>query len=84
MGFIDEMMAEEVAMNEEAELEAMFEDMQRQPETPYGSDDEEYDDIFMDVINEETRTASLEQQQRPPKNEYLQLENQDEEMMDMS
>jgi hypothetical protein len=47
-------------------------------ETPYGSDDEEYDHIFMDVIEEENRMASQQQQQIPG---YLDM---DHEMMDMS
>ncbi len=52
---------------------------QRQAQdTPYGSDDEEYDHIFMDVIEEENRTASQQQQQVPG---YL---DTDSEMMDMS
>lgn len=91
-------MADEVAMKEEQELEALLgslsqpqEEMdsllwdnrvpttalqQNQAETPYGSDDEEYDHIFMDVIEEENRIASQQQQQLPG---YL-----DTEMMDMS
>ena len=94
---VDEIMADEVALMEEAELEALaalnteqhshgFEaelrhvpagdEMdallfsmdehvpsqhvphdQARPETPYGSDDDEYDHIFMDVIQEENRMA---------------------------
>lgn len=42
----------------------------------YGSDDDEYDQIFMDVIEKESRMSS--QQQQPPG--YI----QDEDMMDMS
>lgn len=91
----DEMMADEVALMEEAELEALAsmsehqatrgengeqilsdEDMglvlfamegqgptahtpqgQQPTETPYGSDDDEYDHIFMGVIEEENRKA---------------------------
>ena len=103
-------MADEVAMKEEQELEALLGSMvpdqqsagmrgeemplvlfemetgyqvpttptqceQPPPETPYGSDDEEYDHIFMDVIEEENRMAS---QQQPLG--YL----EDQEMMDMS
>ena len=54
-------------------------------ETPYGSDDDEYDDIFMDVAKEETRMSTQPQQlqqhqQQPPA--YLQ--DQEMEMMDMS
>lgn len=42
-------------------------------ETPFGSDDEEYDSIFMDVIQEEQKMSS---QQLAP--------SQDADMMDMS
>jgi len=42
-------------------------------EMPFGSDDEEYDSIFMDVIQEEQKMSS---QQLPP--------SQDADMMDMS
>ncbi|KAE8452987.1 hypothetical protein EG329_012174 [Mollisiaceae sp. DMI_Dod_QoI] len=111
---IDEVMADEVAMKEEQELEALLgylnqddgnqimnQSMVSEPETnalmwdninnrdptnpapqgqltaetPYGSDDEEYDDIFMDVIQEETRLSS----QRQPSG-Y----SEDQDMMDMS
>lgn len=98
-------MADEVAMNEEQELEALLgylnqdagnqgmgEPMlpqhetsalwsnsasqdQLQPDTPYGSDDDEYDNIFMDVIQEEERLSS---QQQPPG------PTEDQDMMDMS
>jgi hypothetical protein len=93
-------MADEVAMKEEQELEALlgsldqgvgmeallWEDQalakrtrnQQAQDTPYGSDDEEYDHIFMDVIEEENRTASQQHQQIPG---YL---DTDHEMMDMS
>jgi hypothetical protein len=104
---IDEVMADEVAMEEEAELDALLGHMNQQDlmalqsaqqnemdsllfemntsnhptahaphqpyvDTPYGSDDEEYDHIFMDVIQEENRIAS---QQQPP---------EDQDMMDLS
>ncbi|KAK0116796.1 hypothetical protein ONS96_012646 [Cadophora gregata f. sp. sojae] len=104
---LDEVMAEEVAMSEEQELEAMlgsmgpeesafnygstnsnplgvlFEDMDTVNRTSapadqqsiYGSDDDEYDQLFMDVIEQESRTSS---QQQPP--DYV----QDDDMMDMS
>jgi hypothetical protein len=94
---IDEVMADEVAMKEEQELEAILGSLsqpqemdsllwdataslqnQQPPETPYGSDDEEYDHIFMDVIEKENRIASQQQQQLPG---YL---DTDHEMMDMS
>jgi hypothetical protein len=94
-------MADDVAMEEEAELKALIGQLsqegvqpghenemdsllfgmdtsnqlaqhQPRPDTPYGSDDEEYDHIFMDVIQEENRIAS---QQQPP---------EDQDMMDLS
>jgi len=109
----DEVMADEVAMKEEQELEALLgylnqedenqvmnqsmvseSDMnafiwdnsnnpdpttpaprdQLPPETPYGSDDE-YDDIFMDVIQGENRLSS---QLQP--SDY----SEDQDMMDMN
>jgi hypothetical protein len=103
LGSQDEMLVEEVARDElewEAFLE-MLEDQrqQQQPgqeprqqhpqgETPYGSDDEDYDSIFMDVILEESRTASQqqqEQQQEQHQHEGLGQEHAtDMDMMDMS
>src|ERR1700710_482137 len=47
-------------------------------ETPYGSDDDEYDHIFMDVIQEETRMASQQEQSQQAEAEA------DHDMMDMS
>jgi hypothetical protein len=44
-------------------------------DTPYGSDDDEYDNIFMDVIQQEERFSS---QQQPL------VQEQDQDMMDMS
>lgn len=107
---LDEVMADEVAMKEEQELEALLgylnqggdqtmnqstpseEEMnalmwdsqgpttpaqqnQQHLETPYGSDDDEYDDIFMDVIQEEQRLSSQQQPSSYPG---------DQDMMDMS
>ena len=109
---VDEIMADEVALMEEAELEALIANqtapdaqtgqqdhmppdeemdsllfsmgeqvrttpspqLQPSPETLYGSDDEEYDHIFMDVIQEENRIAS--QSSHPT--------DGDQDMMDMS
>jgi hypothetical protein len=61
----DEEMADEVAQQEEAELEALLSMIEtgrtadppepyERPETPYGSDDEEYENLFLEVINEES------------------------------
>ncbi|EHK99178.1 hypothetical protein M7I_5010 [Glarea lozoyensis 74030] len=99
----EQLMADEVAINEAAELEARLAEILPEqhglnqwgeydfnPEqtstldaqTSYGSDDE-YDDIFMDVAKEEIRTSSQPchgQQQEP----LGYLQNQDQEMMDLS
>ncbi|PBP21738.1 hypothetical protein BUE80_DR007574 [Diplocarpon rosae] len=106
---LDELMAEEVAMSEERELEALlgsmkYEDQddsyrstlsndtnmrsgdtihdtstslqyQQSLETSYGSDEEEYDNIFMDVIEGESQMSI---QQHPSR--YA----NDQDMMDMS
>ena len=101
---VDEILADEVALMEEAEVEALTSTYTKQatqslqagqqdnapeedemdslllsmddqiptstprtqprPETPYGNDDDEYDHIFMDVIQEENRMAS--QPPHPP------------------
>ncbi len=50
----------------------------QQMESSYGSDDDEYDDIFMDVIEEENRISSQRQEQSI--SGYM----DDQEMMDMS
>ena len=104
-------MADEVAMSEEQELDALLCSMeqndqisshcsasshdsdmfgevgnnfrvpfvnasgQQSIDTPYGSDDDEYDNIFMDVIQQESRTSN---QQQPD------TCVEDQEMMDLS
>jgi hypothetical protein len=92
---LDEMLVEEIA-REEAELEALLELMEgqggaeemrlqhdlQQSDTPYGSDDELYDDIFMDVILEENRTASQQQEERQQQMQHEQTDT-DLDMMDM-
>ncbi|KAG4429932.1 hypothetical protein IFR05_014593 [Cadophora sp. M221] len=106
---MDEVMAEEVPLSEEQELEAMLSSMSPEEthfnygstslnqagmlfggmdtsnqisqavpvdqQSIYGSDDDEYDQLFMDFIQEESRMSS--QQQAPG---YI----QDEDMMDTS
>lgn len=106
---LDEMMADEVARDEEREVEEYLEripdartnqgsefqglvfgeERRREEgtstETLYGSDDE-YDEIFMDVIEEEQRNSSSEMHERrellsrQPTPAYV----DDGEMMDMS
>jgi hypothetical protein len=97
----EQLMAEEVAMIEAAELETRLQEMvpeRQEPsqwgnrpeqtsamdmETPYGSDDDEYDDIFMDVAKEEVRMSSQEDQHQPQEPPGY-LQDQDHEMMDMN
>lgn len=85
---IDEEMADEVAQQEEAEIEALLSMMETEstsnnfepyerPETPYGSDDEEYDHIFLDVIKEESWSDNTQQQVED-------TTKTDQDMMDMS
>lgn len=67
----DDDIVDEVALQEEAELEALLSMMEAEhkvdlqesyygSETLYGSDDEEYEHIFLDVINEENRFENKE------------------------
>lgn len=94
-GYGDEDLVEEVA-RDEAEWEAFLGMMEEQSQqgqhhyqeehgdTPYGSDDEEYDDIFMDVILEESRTASQLQQEQEQQPQHEGQSHADIDMMDMS
>jgi hypothetical protein len=70
---IDEEMVDELAQQEEAEIEALISMMDtdrasehpesyQRPETPYSSDDEEYDHIFIDVIKQESLSHNTQQQ----------------------
>lgn len=88
---VDEVMADEVAMMEQLELEALvssqkagvaehistvIEDTSTPTNTNYGSDDEDYDSIFQDVIREEQSRMSQQDQQN--------VDGLDHDMMDMS
>lgn len=77
-----------MAQQEEAEIEALLSMMETEnashhpepyerPETPYGSDDEEYDHIFLDVIKGESRPDNTQQQ-------AADITKTDQDMMDMS
>lgn len=65
---LDEVMADQVAMQEQAELDALLASMEQDssqgqsgkdyPESVYGSDDDEYDNLFMNVIREESMSSS--------------------------
>lgn len=80
------LMGEELQAPEEVDMDAPWEGTQEhisvpatnETETPYGSDDDEYDHIFMDVIQEEKRMSS--QQLQPPQADA----DADQDMMDMS
>lgn len=83
----DEEMADEVAQQEEAEIEALLSMMETEnksnnaelyerSETPYGSDDEEFDHIFLDVIKEECWSDNTQQVEDKSKT--------DQDIMDMS
>jgi hypothetical protein len=88
---LDEVMADMVAQQEAEELEVLLLSMNEAesrhytppqeyappPETPYRSDDEDYDRFFMDVIQEEIKLVA--QQQEPPEH----AEN-DQDMTDIS
>ena len=50
-------------------------------DTPYGSDDEEYDDIFMNVIREEERTSNQQEQLLSQMGQGM---DADQDMIDMS
>jgi len=50
----------------------------------HGSDDEEYDDIFQDVIEEEMRLSQQTQSQSQQQGGRDQEQDQDQDMMDLS
>lgn len=93
-------MADEVAQQEDAEIEALLsllEDDSRgdpvaaleRPQHPYGSDDEEYDNIFLGVINEKEHEHMLSNQvekdgSNPRKDRAEDTENGDHDTMDMT
>lgn len=59
---------------------------QERPVSMYGSDDEEYDDIFQDVIEEEMRLSQQTQgtQQQHGSGGHDHGQDQDQDMMDLS
>jgi hypothetical protein len=70
---IDEAMVDEVARFEDAEIEAALSSVPKEnnsrpchpyerPETPYCSDDEEYDSVFLEVIEEVERNSEDEEE----------------------
>ena len=85
---LDEAMVDELAQQEEAEIEALISridtkhlskqlESNQRPETPYSSDDEEYDHIFLDVIREESLCHNTEQQAED-------TSRSDQDMMDIN
>jgi hypothetical protein len=92
---LDEIMADDIALREQMELEAALKDlhsadigmggaeMENGGDTPYGSDDEEYEDIFMNVVQEEMRSSQpMSLSQRQP--DHVQIMENTNDMMDMS
>lgn len=88
---IEEEMADEVAVREERELEALVGDWMagssqgeafvgsqdvgnERREEHYGSDEEDYDQVFLEIMEDERRVASQQQPQQ----------EEDHDMMDMS
>lgn len=49
----DAMMADAIVQQEEAELEALVSDLERKRESAHFSDDEDYDGLFMDLIQQQ-------------------------------
>jgi len=76
----------EAVMREEEELEVLMRERERETdmmgegEMPYGSDEEDYDELFMGVIREEMRNSSQQQVQSQPEC----VMNTDSDMMDVS
>ena len=72
----DEMMVDTIAQEEEEELDAMFSMLETQPrsqppaqpDSPFLSDDDDYDSIFMDLLNQQQQQQQqkLQQQQSQP------------------
>ena len=90
-------MADEVAQQEDAEIEALLSlleddgvgDPAAALETPYGSDDEEYDNIFLGVINEKEYEHLLSDQvekdgSNPRKDKAEGVGKGENDMMDMT
>ncbi|KAH6641711.1 hypothetical protein F5144DRAFT_610439 [Chaetomium tenue] len=50
---MDAMMADVIGQQEEAELEALVSDLERKRESAHFSDDEDYDGLFMDLIQQQ-------------------------------
>lgn len=93
-------MADEVAQQEDAEIEALLSLLEddgggdpaaalERSQTPYGSDDEEYDNIFLGVINEKEyehmRSNKVEKDgSNPRKDKAEDIGKGDHDMMDMT
>ncbi|KAH8592718.1 hypothetical protein B0O99DRAFT_628773 [Bisporella sp. PMI_857] len=87
---VDAELAEEIARREMEELDMLVREREMMVsmgggDTPYGSDEEEYDDIFMDVIQEEIKSSQQQPATDPMNQAHEQARHeQDHDMMDIS
>jgi hypothetical protein len=66
---VDDMMVDAIAQEEEAELDALLSSMPRddvdmpeeRPSSPYFSEDEDYDALFMDFISQQGQAMGISQ-----------------------
>lgn len=69
---VDDMMADAIAQEEEAEMEALLSSMPRddmemqipeekRPDSPHFSEDEDYDALFMDLLNQQGEQGGVGQ-----------------------
>ncbi|TVY26688.1 hypothetical protein LHYA1_G004129 [Lachnellula hyalina] len=86
---LDEIMAEEVAVAEQAEVEALVGDWVRERE--FGSDEEDWDEVFLEMLSQEGKKqqeGQMQGQEHAHADQQVQQQGQghqeDHDMMDMS
>lgn len=79
---LEESMADQQYQQLQGGMGGFGQQQQERPMSMYGSDDEEYDDIFQDVIEEEMRLS--QQSQQTQQQEGSGGQDQDQDMMDLS
>jgi len=93
MVVVDEIMAEELAVAEQAEVEALVGDWVRERE--FGSDEEDWDEVFLEMLSEEGKKQQEGQMQGQMQGQehahahqqvqqQVQGHQEDHDMMDMS